>query len=91
MATYTFAELRRFMDALIDAVEGSSDFEKFRSSGIDRETAQVFLTFKGDPRSWREVAKTLAPEDAYRVDLLPDHLDFIGVAVSADSSDPADR
>lgn len=78
VAAYTFAELRVFNETLLDAVEDSPDFDKFRSSGIDREAAQVVFTFKGDPGSWREAAQGLAPEDAYRVELLPDHLDFIG-------------
>ena len=78
MGQYTFDELRALNDALLDAVEGSSDLDKFRSSGIDREAAQVVLSFKGDPTAWRDVARTVAPEDGYRVELLPDDVDFTG-------------
>lgn len=78
MAQYTFEQLQVFNNALLDAVERSQDFDKFRSSGIDREASKVVFTFKGDPGAWREVARALAPEDAYRVELLPAHLDFVG-------------
>jgi hypothetical protein len=78
MTRYTLEQLKAFNDALLDAVEGSRDGDKFRSSGIDREAAQVVVTFKGDPDSWREVVGTEVPEDAFRVELLPDHLDFFG-------------
>lgn len=78
MNAFTFEQLRAFNDALLDAVEASPDEDKFRSSVIDRDAAQVVLTFKVDPVSWRRVATDLAPADAFRVELLPDHLDFHG-------------
>ena len=78
MNPLTFEQLRAVNDALLDAVEASPDEDKLRSSVIDREAAQVVLTFKGDPVSWRRVARDLAPEGAFRVELLPDHVDVYG-------------
>ena len=66
MTHHSFEQLRLFNDALLDALDGSPDYDKFRSSVIDREAAQVVFTFKGDPGSWRDVARTLAPEGAYQ-------------------------